>query len=71
MGCDEYIEAREEGWEEGHADGYDDGHEDGRAETLGEIESDPGSLFRGLKPYQWQDWFDRLKAEAARLGVRV
>jgi hypothetical protein len=55
MGADEYIEAREEG----------------ATEALEDLADNPAEVFRVLMPYQWQDWFDRLKAEAVRLGVRV
>jgi hypothetical protein len=63
MGCDEYIEAREEGYGLGYKDGHD--------ELSKDLAERPGAVFALVQVRDWQDWFDRLKAEAARLGVRV
>jgi len=71
MGRDAFTDAQDEAWDKGHADGYDEGHEQGYCDALEEMLADPAILLRALQVYQWQDWFDRLKAEAARLGVRV
>jgi hypothetical protein len=50
-------------WEAGQKDGHD--------ELARDIAERPGACFALVQVRDWQDWFDRLKAEAARLGVRV
>ena len=46
-------------------------YNDGRADAFVRIKLCPGEIFRHLRAYEFQSWFDELKAEAARLGVRT
>ncbi len=57
-----------------YARGYDAGHEEGYQAALDECGLDipePADLLNRMESWRWQDYYDRLKAEAARLGVRV
>lgn len=75
IGKDAWLSEHEDAYAEGHSDGYADGHDDGHAEGyetgLNEQVWDVEELLANVDFYDRQDWFDRLKAEAARLGVRV
>ena len=46
-------------------------YHDGRADTWACVRLFPGDIFNHMQAYQWQHWFDKLKDEAARLGVRT
>jgi hypothetical protein len=51
-------------------DGYADGLADGETSALDSIEKmDPRELINAIPFLDRQDWFDRLKLEAIRLGV--
>jgi hypothetical protein len=59
-----------EAWENGHTDGYDEGFLDGRTRERRDMANCPNVLFHFLQPDQYQSFFDALKAEAIRLGVK-
>ncbi len=44
--------------------------DEARRETVRQLLRDPRELINKVRPFDRQDWFDRLKTEAIRLGVK-
>jgi hypothetical protein len=51
-------------------EGYDNGREDGKADALTDLAKNPAEIFDHLLAYQFRSFFDALKLEAIRLGVK-
>jgi hypothetical protein len=63
-------EAYDNGYHRGHSDGYEEALGD-EADLIARVRSDPVALINDIEFLDRQDWFDRLKAEAKRLGVNT
>jgi hypothetical protein len=58
-------------YETEYGEGYDNGYENGREDAFTDLAEKPERLFDYLDPWQYQSFFDAIKAEAMHRGITL